>query len=72
MSDQREIVSDQREVVVRDGGSGAGVILGVILLLVLIAVGWYFLLGPGTATGPGSLDINVQLPSAIPSLPAAS
>ncbi len=57
---------DQREVVVKEGGSGAGVLLGVILLLVLIAVGWYFLFGPGTAPGPGSLDINVQLPSAIP------
>lgn len=60
---------DQREtVVVKDSGSGAGVILGIIVLLIVVAAGWYFLIGPGAgaATSPGDININVELPSVAP------
>ena len=37
-------------VVVRDGGSSTGVILGIIAVLIVLAGVWYFLIGPGAGT----------------------
>ena len=53
---------DHDTVVVRDGGgSGAGMIVGVILVVALLAAIWYFALGPGQGTFGGD-DVNVNVP----------
>jgi FlaG/FlaF family flagellin (archaellin) len=62
-------MSDQHDtVVVKDGGSSTGVILGIIALVVILAAGWYFLIGPGAGTtdAPTDVDVNVELPSVAP------
>lgn len=55
-------------VVVREGGSSAGLILGIIAVIIILAGAWYFLMGPGAGTQSGSNDINVnvELPSVAP------
>jgi hypothetical protein len=66
-------MSESRDtVVVKDGGSSTGVILGVIAIIIVLALGWYFLMGPGAGSSTTSqdTDINVNLPS-VPA-PAAS
>ena len=41
--------NDRDTVVVTDsGGSGMGMILGVLLIIALLVAVWYFTLGPGT------------------------
>jgi hypothetical protein len=60
-------MSDQREtVVVKDGGSSTGVILGIIALILVLAAGWYFLLGPGagSTSAPSDIDVNIEAPVA--------
>lgn len=59
-------------VVVSDGGSNIGAVLGVILLVVLLAAGWYFLVGPGHTASPSSLNVDVNLPTLAPSVAPAS
>ncbi len=63
-------MSDGRDtVVVKDGGSSSGVILGIIALVVILAAGWYFLLGPGagsTSQPNTDINVNVELPSVAP------
>jgi hypothetical protein len=62
-------MSDQREtIVVKDGGSNAGVLLGVVAIVIVLALGWYFLMGPGASTSTQSNDTNitVELPSVAP------
>ena len=62
-------MSDHRDtVVVKDGNSSSGVILGVIVLIIVLAAGWYFLMGPGAGTteGPTDVNVNVELPSVAP------
>ena len=64
-------MSDQHEtVVVKDGGSNTGVILGILALIIVLAAGWYFLLGPGAGSGeqtqPNDINVDVNLPSAAP------
>ncbi|MFO7595715.1 MAG: hypothetical protein R6W92_05125 [Desulfocurvibacter africanus] len=62
-------MSDHRDtVVVKEGGSGAGLMLGVIVLIIVLAAGWYFLLGPGAGTteAPGDINVNIELPSVAP------
>jgi hypothetical protein len=60
---------DRDTVVVSDsGGSGMGMILGVLLIIALLVAVWYFTLGPGTT--PRS-DGGAN-PPAVPSLPAPS
>jgi hypothetical protein len=65
-------MSDRDTVVVNDGGSGMGVILGVIAVILVLAGLWFFLMGPGagssTTTNP-DVDVNVQLPSVAPEQP---
>lgn len=58
---------DQRDtVVVKDGGSSSGIILGIIVLIVVLAVAWYLLIGPGAGAAPSQIDVNVSLPSLVP------
>lgn len=59
---------DHDPVVIKDSGSGAGVLLGVVALIIVLAAGWYFLLGPGadTTEAPSDINVNVELPSVAP------
>jgi hypothetical protein len=62
-------MSDSRDtVVVKDGGSSTGLLLGIIALIVILAAGWYFLMGPGASTtsNPNEINVQVELPSAAP------
>lgn len=61
---------DRDTVVVTDsGGSGMGMILGVLLIIALLVAVWYFTLGPGTT--PRS-DGDTNNPPAVPSIEAPS
>lgn len=63
-------MTDRDTVVVKDGGSNTGVILGIIAIIIVLALGWYFLMGPGAGSGttqPNDVNVNVQLPSVAPS-----
>ena len=64
-------MSDQHDtVVVKEGGSSTGVIVGIIALILVLGAGWYFLLGPGAGSGsqstPNDINVDVNLPSAAP------
>lgn len=61
-------MTDHRDtVVVKDGGSNTGVILGIIAIIIVLALGWYFLMGPGAGTGqPTNINVDVNLPSVAP------
>ncbi len=62
---------DRDTVVVKDGGSSIGTILGIIAIILVPAGLWYFLIGPGSHSKSGSNQINVDVN--LPSLaPAAS
>jgi hypothetical protein len=65
MSDQHH---DRDTVVVSDGGSSTGLVLGIIAVIIVLAGAWYFLMGPGagTTSTPNNVDVNVTLPSAAP------
>ena len=65
MSDQHH---DRDTVVVRDGGSSTGLILGIIAVIIVLAGAWYFLMGPGanTSTTPTDINVDVTLPSVAP------
>ena len=65
MSDQHH---DRDTVVVRDGGSSTGMILGIIAVIIVLAGAWYFLIGPGanTTSTPTDINVDVTLPSAAP------
>ena len=63
-------MTDSDTVVVKDGGSSTGVILGIIAIIVIVAALWYFAMGPGagrsdtnTNNGP---TINVEVPTGQP------
>jgi len=59
---------DRDTVVVTDrGGSGMGMILGVLLVIALLVAVWYFTLGPGTTRDSGGGTTPV-----VPSLAAPS
>jgi hypothetical protein len=64
---------DRDTVVVKDGGSSTGLMLGIIAVIIVLIGAWYFLMGPGTTPSSTSNDtnINVTLPSGAPA-PAAS
>ena len=55
-------------VVVKDGGSCMGMILGIIAILIVLAGLWYFLMGPGASStsSPNDINVNVELPSLAP------
>lgn len=62
-------MSDHRDtVVVKDGGSSTGLLLGIIAIVIVLAAGWYFLMGPGTGStaAPNDVNVNVELPSIAP------
>lgn len=65
MSDQHH---DRDTVVVRDGGSSTGMILGIIAVIIVLAGAWYFLAGPGanTTSNPSDVNVDVNLPSLAP------
>ena len=54
-------------VVERDRGSGLGTILAIVLLIALLAAGWWFVMGPGSgrSTTPGAGDTNTTTPSEV-------
>jgi hypothetical protein len=63
-------MTDHDTVVVKDGGSNAGLILGIIAIIIVLALGWYFLMGPGAGStsnnSSNDTNINVELPSVAP------
>ncbi len=61
-------MTDHDTVVVKDGGSSTGAIMIAIALIVVLAAGWYFLLGPGadSTSTPNDVNVNVELPSVAP------
>ena len=51
-------------VVVKDGGSNSGMLLGIVAIILVLAAIWFFVFGPGAGTTtPGDTNINVNLPS---------
>ena len=62
-------MSEHRDtVVVKDGGSSAGLLIGVLALVIVLVGAWYFLMGPGagTTTAPNDINVNIELPSVAP------
>ena len=59
---------DRDTVVVREGGSSTGMILGIIAVIIVLAGAWYFLIGPGanTTSTPTDINVDVTLPSVAP------
>lgn len=66
--------NDRDTVVVRDEGSSAGMILGIIAVIIVLAGLWYFAMGPGAGGGTtqeNNPDVNIEVP-AEPVEPPAS
>ena len=62
---------DRETVVVRDGGSNLGTILGAVLVIALLVAVWYFTLGPGGNAGAGTdTDTDNPVPSLEVPLPS--
>ncbi|MEO5884252.1 MAG: hypothetical protein ABIQ58_01875 [Candidatus Limnocylindrales bacterium] len=62
-------MSDHRDtVVVKEGGSSSGLLLGIVAIVIVLAAGWYFLMGPGRGATDNNTDVNVniELPSVAP------
>jgi len=63
-------------VVVKDSGSSAGMILGIIAVIIVLAGLWYFAMGPGssggTTTNENNPDVNIEVPVEEPVEPAPS
>lgn len=59
---------DRDTIVVKDGGSSTGLLLGVIAIIIVLAGAWYFLMGPGAegTSTPNDINVNVELPSVEP------
>lgn len=62
---------DQNTVVVKDGNgnSSAGMILGIVAVIAIVAAIWFFALGPGAGSKSGTdggTTINVELPTGAP------
>jgi hypothetical protein len=63
------MTDDNKQIVVTSrggGGSGLGLILGILIVILIVGAVWYFGFGPG-ATPQGGTTINVNLPTAVPS-----
>jgi hypothetical protein len=60
--------NDHDTVVVSEGGSSTGLILGIIAVIIVLAGAWYFLAGPGanTTSNPTDVNVDVTLPSVAP------
>ena len=64
-------MSDSRDtIVVKEGGGSSGMILGIIAIIIVLALGWYFLMGPGASSTSNSNDTNINV--TLPSVPAPS
>ena len=65
-----QTMTDRNTVVVKDGNSGAGMILGIIAIIAIVAAIWFFALGPGagskSSTNDGGTTINVEVPTIAP------
>ena len=62
-------MTDHRDtVVVKDGGSSMGMLLGIVAILIVLAAAWFFLMGPGagSTSAPNDINVNVSLPSVAP------
>lgn len=61
-------MSEHRDtVIVKEGGSSTGLLLGIIAVIIVLAAGWYFLMGPGAGTtAPTDVNVNIELPSVAP------
>ena len=62
-------MADRDTVVVSDGGSSAGLILGILAVVIVIAAIWFFAFGPGAGTQTGTDEgptINIEVPSVPP------
>lgn len=59
---------DRETVVVKDGGSSSGLILGIIAVIIVLAGAWYFLMGPGASStsNPSNVNVDVNLPTLAP------
>ena len=67
--------NDHDTVVVKDSGSSAGMILGIIAVIIVLAGLWYFAMGPGsggTTTNENNPDVNIEVPVEEPVEPAPS
>ena len=58
--------TDHDTVVVKDGGSSTGMILGIIAVIIVLAGAWYFLAGPGANTSSTPTDVNVDVQIILP------
>lgn len=62
-------MSDHRDtIVVKEGGSSTGLLLGIVAILLVLAGGWYFLMGPGagSTSAPNDINVNVEMMSIAP------
>ena len=62
-------MTDRNTVVVKDGDSGMGMIIGIIAIIAIVAAIWFFAIGPGAGSKPATDNgptINVNLPSGAP------
>ncbi len=62
---------DREVIVTNRGGSGMGIIVGVIALLAIVAVLW-FALGPGLGKSGSSVHVNINVPVPSINLPIPS
>ena len=56
---------DHDTVVVREDGSSAGMILGILAIIIVLAGLWYFAMGPGSGgstTQENNPDVNIEVP----------
>ena len=63
---------DHDTVVVKDSGSSAGMILGVLAVIIVLAGLWYFAMGPGSSGGTTTQESNPDINIEVPAQPAAS
>ena len=64
---------DHHDVVVGRRGAGAGTLLGIIVIALLVAGVWYVAFGPGQgsvdggdAIGPDDVNVSLEPPSVAP------
>jgi hypothetical protein len=67
-------IEDRDTVVVENdrGGSGMGMVLGIIAILVLLVAIWFFAMGPGTTTYNTTNNNGGNAPAATQQAPASS
>jgi hypothetical protein len=67
-----QTMTDRNTVVVHDdgGGSGIGMLLGIIAIIAIVAAIWFFALGPGAGSNSnssnGGTNVNVGVPTGAP------